>query len=103
MSEPLFSLGQIVVTPGALALGLNLYQYVERHQRGDWGDICEQDWKANDRSAKDGTRILSAYETDKGRIWIIAEADRNTTTIMLPGEYYDHFQMVCEINEGKLK
>lgn len=87
MSQPLFDLGQIVATPGALALEVNFAPYLGMHQRGFWGDICQADWQENDLSVKEGYRILSAYETGKGKIWIISEADRSVTSILLPSEY----------------
>jgi hypothetical protein len=85
--KPLFSLGRIVATPGALALQVNFALYLGMHQRGYWGEICQEDWQANDRSVMAGERLLSAYETGKGKIWIITEHDRSVTTILLPSEY----------------
>ena len=59
-----------------------------RHQRGDWGELTDEDKQENDLSLKAGFRVLSAYET-KGlpKVWIITEADRSATTILFPDEY----------------
>ena len=84
---PKFSLGRIVATPGAIALEINFAPYINRHVRGDWGDVDQEDWKRNDASIEDGSRIVSAYATASGRIWIITEADRAVTTVLLPSEY----------------
>jgi hypothetical protein len=96
-SQPKFSLGQIVATPGALdalqEASQSAVEFLQRHARGDWGDVCEEDRQANDQSLLDGSRILSAYRTSLGKkIWIITEAtdesgNRAATTILLPGEY----------------
>lgn len=59
-----------------------------RHAAGDWGDLCGEDRAANDRAVAVGARILSAYHTPEGvKLWIITEADRSATTILLPEEY----------------
>jgi len=86
----LFQSGKIVATPGALALaerGLNLLEYIQRHLNGDWGDICDEDKAENLNSLKHGLRLLSAYNTPCGKLWIITEADRSVTTFLLPEEY----------------
>lgn len=86
----LFPLGGVVATPGALA---ELSQddiriALSRHVRGDWGDVCLDDKTANDDALKNCARLLSAYETDTGvKFWLITEADRSSTTILLPNEY----------------
>jgi hypothetical protein len=55
---------------------------------GDWGELSDEDVKENEFSLKEGLRLLSAYQTGKGqKIWIITEADRSSTTILLPSEY----------------
>lgn len=87
-----FSLGQVLATPGALeALQRSSQSYIGfllRHLRGDWGEVCKEDWALNDQAVGDGTRLLSAYRTSHGeRIWIITEADRSATTLLLPDEY----------------
>jgi hypothetical protein len=87
-----FGLGQIVATAGALNVmktydvdGLEL---LSRHVTGDWGDLSDEDKQENELSVKNGFRILSAYKVGKGeKLWIITEADRSVTTILLPEEY----------------
>ena len=88
-----FELGRLLATPGALeaaeGAGDDLREYLNRHARGDWGMVDDADRRANDRALIDGTRLLSAYVLRDGRtrIWIITEADRSATTILLPSEY----------------
>jgi hypothetical protein len=87
-----FSLGQVVATPGALQALKEAkqepWEFLERHQSGDWGELSQQDKRENELSLRKGFRILSAYRTSKGvRLWIITEADRSATTILLPEEY----------------
>lgn len=84
---PKFPLGRLLATPGAIALGINFAPYINRHVRGDWGDVDAEDWERNDASIEEGSRIVSAYQTAAGRIWIITEADRAVTTVLLPCEY----------------
>lgn len=87
-----FKLGQLLATPGVLSAaeeaGDDLLPYVSRHVRGDWGVVGPEDWRANERALQDGTRLFSAYLLKDGtKIWIITEADRTATTILLPAEY----------------
>lgn len=85
-----FNPGYIVATPGALALAekdINLLVHLQRHLNGDWGDICEDDKAENEFSLKHGFRLLSAYDTPHGQLWIITEADCSATTFLLPEEY----------------
>jgi hypothetical protein len=91
-STALFSLGQLVATPGALAALSDAEQspsaFLRRHQTGDWGELCDEDKRENELSLKHGFRILSAYRTTRDiRLWVITEADRSVTTILLPEEY----------------
>lgn len=88
----LFELGQLLATPGVLgaveASGDDLMSYIARHASGDWGIVDKDDQRANDRALKDGTRLLSAYLLKDGtKIWVITEADRSATTVLLPDEY----------------
>ena len=88
----LFSLGQVVATPGAIEAmeeaGQSSAELLQRHITGDWGDVPPEDAKENDFSVKKGFRILSAYKLKTGvKIWIITEADRSATTFLLPSEY----------------
>lgn len=87
-----FPLGQVVGTPGALAAlaetGQTPQEFIRRHITGDWGELDEDDQQENQRSLQDGCRLLSAYQLRDGRrIWVITEADRSSTTILLPEEY----------------
>lgn len=87
-----FQAGQIVMTPGALDLavkGADLLTCIIRHLSGDWGDLCDGDKRENEMGIQgsDATRLLSAYETEHGKIWIITDIDRTATTILLPEEY----------------
>lgn len=88
---PLFPLGTMVATPGALDLldrhGINAASYLARHQSGDFGTICAGDTAENMAAIKFGSRILSAYDVGRERLWIITEADRSVTTLLLPSEY----------------
>jgi hypothetical protein len=89
----LFPLGQIVATPGALAAlgkaGQTPLDFLSRHVCGDWGELDESDSKENELSLKRGFRLLSSYRTsaDNTKIWVITEADRSVTTLLLPDEY----------------
>jgi hypothetical protein len=92
MIHPLFQLGQVVATPGALeviaAHELTPLGLLTRHYNGDWGTLCEEDKALNDEAVKLGNRIFSAYQIAPDvKIWIITEADRSATTILLPSEY----------------
>lgn len=89
---PLFPPGQIVATPGALRLldGTNKspLEFLSRHLRGDWGDVCREDKMENELSLKQGFRLMSSYAiTATEKLWIITEADRSVTTLLLPEEY----------------
>ena len=90
--KPLFPLGQVVGTPGALEALERANQrpldVLSRHVTGDWGDLEEEDKSENDFSVKRDLRILSAYNLPTGvKVWVITEADRSATTILLPDEY----------------
>jgi hypothetical protein len=90
--QPLFSLGQVVATLGALAAlqkaGQGPQDFLARHVRGEWGDLCEEDRRENQFSLVRGLRLLSSYRTlADTKIWVITESDRSATTILLPEEY----------------
>ena len=95
--EAKFSPGQIVATPGALEAlreaGHQPADFLDRHARGDWGDLDDEDRRLNDEALFDGSRILSAYTTSTGeRIWIITEAvgddgKRASSCVLRPEEY----------------
>jgi hypothetical protein len=87
-----FLLGRVCATPAALAaLGQaeqSAAEFLCRHAAGDWGELCDEDKAENELSIKAGFRILSAYRTSLDeKIWIITEADRSATTVLLPAEY----------------
>ena len=69
------------------AFGLELLCILERYGVGDWGDLCEEDVKANLEALEYGNRVFAAYETTEGRVYIITEADRSATTILFANEY----------------
>jgi hypothetical protein len=105
-----FPLGKLYATPGALSalaeIGVSqkplsvqfaddqanamtlALPYMRRHACGDWGDVDAEDAEANAEALECGSRLLSAYQLESGeRLWIITEADRSSTTILLSGEY----------------
>jgi len=87
-----FPLGRVVATPGALRALEKAEQlpaaFLDRHVNGDWGEVSDADKQANEVAIEQGTRILSAYTTSAGdTIWILTEADRSATTMLLPEEY----------------
>jgi hypothetical protein len=90
MTAPL-PLGRVVATPGALKLlteaGGHPFDYLARHAAGDWGVLCAFGRRQNEVALRDGYRVLSSYDVLAGRVWIITEADRSVTTILLPEEY----------------
>lgn len=89
--RPLFAMGALVATPGALDLlngtGTNASTILTRHQYGDFGSICAEDAQSNLDAIAHGLRVFSAYDIGKARLWIITEADRSVTTLLLPSEY----------------
>ena len=89
--EALFELGAVVATPGALrVLGeaeVSPSGLLTRHASGDWGEVPPEDARENSFSVERGFRILSSYPVGVGRVWIITEADRSSTTLLLPDEY----------------
>lgn len=88
-----FQHGQLVATPGALELlgelEISPSHLLERHLFGDWGDVPPEDARGNELSVKCGYRILSAYNVgDHGdRVWVLTEADRSSTCVLLPEDY----------------
>lgn len=89
---PLFPAGRIVATPGALRLlecaNKSPLEFLPRHLRGDWGDLCRDDKTENELSLKCGFRLMSSYQvTATEKLWIITEADRSVTTLLLPADY----------------
>jgi hypothetical protein len=105
-NAPHFALGQIVATPGALELldqtGFSALALVSRHVHGDWGDCCDEDKATNEAAVRQRMRVMSVYrlvdvktllQTPQDKrsslptLWIITEADRSATTLLLPSEY----------------
>lgn len=87
-----FPLGRVLATPGAIdtleAANINGFDLLSRHHRGDWGDLSEDDKQENEFSVDKYLRIFSSYRIGDGeKIWIITEADRSATTLLLPSEY----------------
>lgn len=91
--RPRFLLGGLFATPGAAdalaKAGENEMYFFERHCGGDWGEVSPEDAEANEKAIDEGNRILSAYTLRDGttKIWVITEANRAATTILLPDEY----------------
>lgn len=105
-NAPRFALGQMVATPGALALleqtGFSALALVSRHVHGDWGDCCAEDKATNELSVRQCMRVMSVYrlvdaerllQTPQDKrsslptVWVITEADRSVTTLLLPEDY----------------
>lgn len=85
-----FPLGRAVITRNALDQlhPADIFAAIRRHRVGDWGDLGAADAKANDEALRDGCRLLSAYRDRNGiKFWVITEADRSATTILLPEDY----------------
>lgn len=89
--KPLFDLGKTLSTPGAMVvlngLGVSPSSLLDRHHCGDWGEMDNEDKQTNDQALTHGDRIFSAYQFDTVKFWVITEADRSATTILLPEEY----------------
>ncbi len=89
---PMFPLGRLMATPAALralsASGRTADQFITRHVRGDWSEMTAEDAAANTVAVFEGTRILSSYviETEQS-VWVITEAERSLTTVLLPSDY----------------
>ena len=85
-----FSLGRIVATRNAIEklTWEDMLIGIQRHQAGDWGDVCADDRKENELSLEKGFRLLSVYQSASGvKFWIITEADRSATTVLVPEDY----------------
>jgi hypothetical protein len=88
-----FEPGQLVATPGALdaleTAQTSPAELIGRHLSGDWGTVDKDDWRANERALREGTRLLSAYALPGTgeKVWVITEWDRSATTVLLPSEY----------------
>jgi len=103
-TRPILKLGRQVVTSRAItALESARYdwqwyvaQLLYKHARGDWGNVCPEDKTSNDEAARNGGRVISSYKVDpfgsdsghgSNALWVITEADRSTTTVLLAEEY----------------
>jgi hypothetical protein len=87
-----FPVGQVLATPGALELlqevGVRPESLLQRHLNRDWGDLSPEDVAENEFSLREGFRLLSAYRVrGDEKVWVITEADRTSTTLLLPSEY----------------
>ena len=85
-------IGRVVTTPGALAAldesGERPDEILSRHSSGDWADLCEEARRENGSSLEHGFRLVSSHSLRTGTVvWVVTEADRNSTTILLPDEY----------------
>src|SRR5687767_9780434 len=83
----LFHLGRIISTSNGLSKldNADIRGALERHHAGDWGEVEESDRHANDRALQQGGRLFSSYRSGRGvKFWIITEADRSATTVLLP-------------------
>lgn len=92
--QPLFRLGQVVVTRAVHEWEIEdpsryraITHCIDRHQSGDFGKICKDDWDENVKAIQDGFRIFSTYEVEDRKLWIITEADRKSTTVLFPEDY----------------
>jgi len=91
-AAPLFTLGRLVATPHALkvleAHGVQPLSLLQRHVRGDWGELCSEDVQANQEALQDGFRLFSSYLLNADvKVWVITEADRSVTTLLMPEDY----------------
>lgn len=88
---PLFGLGQVVATPAAIEFcevnAVHPLTYVRRHCLGDFGDLDREDIAANTQAIKSGARVFSSYYVGTSKVWVITEADRSSTCVLLPEEY----------------
>jgi len=90
MAVQTFPLGNVVITPNALGqlTPADIQLGLQRHQAGDWGELGEEDWQENDRARHNGLRLLSSYRSSGGvTFWIITEASRTATTLLMPEDY----------------
>lgn len=89
-APPRFPFGQLIITAAAAEVipADEAVLALRRHAAGDWGELCPEDWARNDEALRNGDRLFSCYVTqDKERFWIVTEANRRTTTVLLPSDY----------------
>jgi len=87
-----FDLGLLLITPAAQEVLITHHitpiPLFKRHQCGDWGEVCDEDAQANQEALRTGSRLMSVYRVhDTQNVWVITEADRSSTTLLLPSEY----------------
>jgi hypothetical protein len=84
-----FQPGSIVTTLGALDVATHeqIAVILRRHLSGDWGEVDKEDTAANEQALKHGERLLSVYDVNGEKLWVITEADRSATTVLTPSEY----------------
>jgi hypothetical protein len=86
-----FPLGKLVATPDALALlqkhSIDPFSLLVRHVRGDWGDLSPVDKATNEKAVQEGLRVFSSYAVGDEKVWVITEADRSSTCLLLPENY----------------
>lgn len=83
-----FEMGKWLATPGVMGLDINPIPFFAQHSVGHWGTVCQHDWRENEYSLDKGLRLFSAYQVGEDtKFWVITEADRSATTILLPSEY----------------
>lgn len=90
MNQTTFTLGRILITPAVEECidRPDLDKALGRHARGDWGDLSPDDCRQNELALREGSRLFSAYSDRRDtRFWIITEADRSVTTVLLPDDY----------------
>ena len=91
MHQALFPVGQTLITPGArdvcAELGVEPLTLLRRHVSGDWSEMSADDQRANRAALEDGSRVFSGYTLGQHRFFVITEADRAATTILLASEY----------------
>ena len=85
-------LGKVCMTPAAkralMEANMHPWPLILRHQNGDWGDLEAADKATNNDAARNGLRVMSSYPIRSGlTVWIITEADRSVTTVLLPSDY----------------
>jgi hypothetical protein len=88
-SQMKFPLGQVFITPNALEKlkSDDILNALNRHVLGDWGELDDEDRQTNDEALQSGSRLLSAYRSGDTKFWIISEANREVTTVLLPKDY----------------
>ena len=88
-ATPLFPLGRVVATRNALSTLTpdEIAAALARHASGDWGEVGPDDWAENELSLKEGFRLFSVYRARDQKFWVITEADRSATTVLLPEDY----------------